>query len=70
MRKKNFKLYADECVEQHIVDHLREDYNFDIKGVSEEGLKGKQDEIILRRAKKLRRFLLTYDKSTLKVFFP
>ena len=61
MRRKNFKLYADECVEQHFVDHLRVKHNFDIKSASEEGLKGKPDEIILKRANETRRFLLTYN---------
>lgn len=61
MRKKDFKLYADECVRQDLVVHLRDDHNFNIKSASEEGLKGKPDEIILKRANKTRRFLLTYN---------
>ncbi|MFQ6088561.1 MAG: DUF5615 family PIN-like protein [Candidatus Methanofastidiosia archaeon] len=63
MRKKDFKLYADECIEKNFVDHLREKHNFDVKSTSEEDLQGKPDEIILRRANKTRRFLLTYDKK-------
>ena len=59
MKKKKFKLYADECVEQPFVDHLRVKHNFDIKSASEEGLKGKSDEMILRHASETRRFLLT-----------
>lgn len=60
MKKKDFKLYADECVEQDFIQHLRE-HNFNIKSASEEGLKGKPDEIILKRANETRRFLLTYN---------
>ncbi len=63
MRKKDFKLYADECIEQHFVDHLRRKHNVDIKSASEEGLKGKPDEIILKCANETRRFLLTYNKK-------
>jgi len=63
MRKKDFKLYADECIEQQFVDHLREDHNLNVKSVIEEGLKGKPDELILKRANETRRFLLTYDKK-------
>jgi len=63
MRKKDFKLYADECVGQDFVDHLREKHNFDVKNASEGGLKGKPDKIILKVANETRRFLLTYDKK-------
>ena len=63
MRLKDFKLYADECIEQYYIDHLREEHNFNVKSAIEEGLKGKSDEIVLKRANKLRRFLLTYNKK-------
>ena len=63
MRKKDFKLYADECIEQPFVDHLRNYHNFDVKSASEEGLRGKPDKIILKRANKTKRFLLTYNKK-------
>ena len=63
MRLKDFKLYADECVGQDFIDHLREEHNFNVKSAIEEGLKGKSDEIVLKRANKLRRFLLTYNKK-------
>lgn len=61
MRRKEFKLYADECVGQDLVDHLRVEHNFDIKSASEEGFKGKPDELILRHANETQRFLLTYN---------
>lgn len=61
MRKKDFKLYADECIEQYYVYHLREKHNLDVKSVIDEGLQGKADEIILKRANEQRRFLLTYN---------
>ena len=63
MRLKDFKLYADECVGQDFIEHLREEHNFNVKSVIEEGFKGKPDKIILKRANKMRRFLLTYDKK-------
>lgn len=63
MRKKDFKLYADECIEQHFVNHLREEHNLKIKSVIEEGLQGTPDEMILRRANETRRFLITYNKK-------
>ena len=63
MRLKDFKLYADECVAQDFIDHLREEHNFNVKSVIEDGLKGKLDDIIVQRANKMRRFLLTYDKK-------
>lgn len=61
MRKKDFKLYADECIEKHLVDHLREEHNFNVKSVIEDGLRGRPDHVILKRANELRRFLLTYN---------
>ena len=73
MRKKDFKLYADECIEQYFVDYLREDLNFDIKSVREDGLQGEPDEIILKRANKIKRFLLTNNKKhffTNDILFP
>jgi len=63
MRKKRFKLYADECIEQDFVNHLREEHNFDVKSASEENLQGKPDKIILKRANETQRFLLTYNKK-------
>jgi len=63
MRKKDFKLYADECIEKDLVDHLREIHNLDIKSAIEGGLQGKPDNIILKRANETRRFLLTYNKK-------
>ena len=63
MRKKKFKLYADECIEQSFVDHLREKHKLDVKSANEENLQGKPDEIILKRANETRRFLLTYNKK-------
>ena len=63
MRKKIFKLYADECIEQGFVDHLREKHNLDVKSASEENLQGNPDKIILKRANETRRFLLTYNKK-------
>jgi len=63
MRKKDFKLYADECIEQDFVDHLREEHNLDVKSASEENLQGKPDKTILKRANDTRRFLLTYNKK-------
>jgi len=62
MRKKDFKLYADEYIEQVFVDHLRKKHNLDVRSVREDGRQGKPDEIILKRANETRRFLLTYDK--------
>jgi len=63
MRKKKFKLYADECIEQGFVDHLREKHNLDVKSASEENLQGNPDKIILKRANETRRFLLTYNQK-------
>ena len=63
MRKKDFKLYADECIEQPFIDHLRKEHNFSVKSVVEDGLRGKSDAIILKRANETRRFLLTYNKN-------
>ena len=63
MRKKFFKLYADACIEQDFVNHLRNDLNLDVKSASEENLQGKPDEKILKRANETRRFLLTYNKK-------
>ncbi len=62
MRKKHFKLYADECIEQDFIDHLRKKHNLDVRSVREEGYQGKPDEFILKRANETRRFLLTYNK--------
>jgi hypothetical protein len=58
MKKKDFKLYADECLGQDLVDHLREIHNLNVK-VIEERLLGKSDEKILMIANEKRRFLLT-----------
>ena len=63
MRKKQFKLYVDECIEQGFVDHLREKHNLDVNSASEENLQGNPDKIILKRANETRRFLLTYNKQ-------
>ena len=62
MRKKDFKLYADECIRQDLVDHLRGKHNLNVK-VIEERLLGKSDEKILKRANEKRRFLLTHNSK-------
>ena len=49
MKRKDFKLYADECIGQDLVDHLREVHNLNIKMI-EKRLLGKSDERILNRA--------------------
>jgi hypothetical protein len=59
MKKKLFKLYVNECIEQHFIEHLRKGHNIDIKSAAEEGFKGKSDEEILKCANELKRFLLT-----------
>ena len=58
MKKKDFKLLADECIGQDLVDHLREIHNLNLKFI-EERLRGKTDEKILKSANEKRRFLLT-----------
>ncbi len=65
MRLKDFKFYADECVEKDFIIHLRKEHHFKVKSVIEDGLKGKPDDIIVQRANKMRRFLLTRDKKDL-----
>ena len=62
MRKKDFKLYADECIGQDFVDHLRGEHNLNVK-VIEERLLGKSDEKILKSANEKRRFLLTHNSK-------
>ena len=61
MRKKDFKLYADECIEQDFIVHLRKKHNLNVRSVRVDGLKGKSDAVILKRANKTRRFLLTHN---------
>jgi len=63
MQKKDFKLYADECIEEDFIDHIRNCSisGFNVKSVKGEGLTGQPDEIILKRANNMRRFLLTYN---------
>ena len=63
MRKKDFKLYADECIGQDFVDHLREKHNLNVESVIDEGLRGKSDEKIPKSANEKRRFLLTHNSK-------
>ena len=62
MKKKDFKLYADECIGKDFVAHLRWDHNLNVK-VIEERLRGKSDEKILKSANKKWRFLLTHNSK-------
>ena len=62
MKKKDFKLYADECIGQNFVDHLRDIHNLNVK-VIDERLRGKSDEKILKSANEKRRFLLTHNNK-------
>ena len=66
MRKKDFKLFADENIGDDFINHLREckiSGFKDIKTVRSEVLSGQPDDIILQWANENRRFLLTHDKS-------
>jgi hypothetical protein len=58
-------LYMDEHVPEAITDQLRK-RGVDVITVQEDGLAGKSDSMVLDRAAKLRRIVVTYDDDFLR----
>ncbi|MEX2140023.1 MAG: DUF5615 family PIN-like protein [Pirellulales bacterium] len=60
MNLREFRLFADQNIHSDVVDYLRQ-RGFDAVSVSELGLQGTDDLILLRLAHQQQRLILTHD---------